>query len=42
MYLVNGLVRAHGGSVTIGDAAGGGARVELTWPAEDLRPGKAS
>jgi signal transduction histidine kinase len=39
MYLVNGLVRAHGGSVVIGDAAGGGARVELTWPAEDLRPG---
>jgi signal transduction histidine kinase len=35
MYLVNGLVRAHGGSVTIGDAEGGGARVELTWPAAD-------
>lgn len=40
MYLVNGLVRAHGGSVTIGDAAGGGARVELVWPAEDARPGR--
>jgi signal transduction histidine kinase len=39
LYLVNGLVQAHGGSVVIGDAAGGGARVELTWPAEDLRPG---
>lgn len=38
MYLVNGLVRAHGGSVTVGDAAGGGARVELTWPREDQRP----
>jgi signal transduction histidine kinase len=38
MYLVNGLVRAHGGTVEIGDAAGGGARIELTWPAEDMRP----
>ena len=35
MYLVNGLVRAHGGTVTIGDAAAGGARIELTWPAAD-------
>ena len=34
MYLVNGLVRAHGGSVVIGDAPGGGARVTLTWPRE--------
>jgi signal transduction histidine kinase len=42
MYLVNGLVRAHGGSVAIGDADGGGARVELTWPAADLRPGTSS
>jgi signal transduction histidine kinase len=40
MYLVNGLVRAHGGRVTIGDADGGGARVELVWPAADLRPGR--
>ena len=42
MYLVNGLVRAHGGSVAIGDADGGGARVELTWPAADLRPGMST
>ena len=28
MYIVHGLVAAHGGSVEIGDAAGGGARVE--------------
>ena len=42
MYLVNGLVRAHGGSVVIGDAPGGGARIELTWPAEDLRPRHSS
>jgi signal transduction histidine kinase len=41
MYLVNGLVRAHGGSVVIGDAEGGGARVELLWPAADLRPGRS-
>jgi len=40
MYLVNGLVRAHGGSVTIGDADSGGARIELVWPTADLRPGR--
>lgn len=33
MYLVNGLVRAHGGQVEIGDAPGGGARVSVLWPA---------
>jgi PAS domain S-box-containing protein len=33
LYLVNGLVRAHGGSVTIDDAPGGGARIITTWPA---------
>jgi signal transduction histidine kinase len=33
LYLVNGLVRAHGGTVTIGDAPGGGARITTTWPA---------
>lgn len=33
MYLVNGLVRAHGGQVEIGEAAGGGARVSVLWPA---------
>ena len=37
MYLVHGLVRAHGGSVTIGDAPGGGARVTLVWPEGDRR-----
>ena len=35
LYLVNGLVRSHGGTVTIADAPGGGARLVLTWPAED-------
>jgi signal transduction histidine kinase len=33
MYIVIGLTRAHGGSVTINDAPGGGARVQVTWPA---------
>ena len=32
MYLVHGLIKAQGGSVEIGDAASGGARIELTWP----------
>jgi signal transduction histidine kinase len=32
LYIVNGLVRAHGGSVTIDDRPGGGARVVVTWP----------
>ena len=32
LYLVNGLVRAHGGTVTIGEAPGGGARFVMTWP----------
>lgn len=33
MYLVNGLTRAHGGTISLGDAAGGGARVVVEWPA---------
>jgi signal transduction histidine kinase len=33
MYLVNGLTRAHGGSITLGDADDGGARVVVEWPA---------
>ncbi|GAW49532.1 MULTISPECIES: ATP-binding protein [unclassified Nocardioides] len=32
LYLVNGLVKAHGGSVTIGDADGGGARIVIALP----------
>ncbi len=32
LYIVNGLVRAHGGRVTITDAPGGGARVTTMWP----------
>ncbi|MDN4175460.1 ATP-binding protein [Nocardioides sp. SOB77] len=37
LYIVHGLVRAHGGTVTIGDAPGGGARLVTTWPSEDRR-----
>jgi signal transduction histidine kinase len=32
MYIVGGLVRAHGGDVEIGTSAGGGARITTTWP----------
>jgi len=38
MYIVNGLVRAHGGTVEISESPSGGARIALTWPAEDRRP----
>jgi signal transduction histidine kinase len=38
MYLVNGLVKAHGGTVTIDDAPQGGARIITTWPAFDAEP----
>ncbi|MEQ6902748.1 PAS domain-containing sensor histidine kinase [Nocardioides sp. YIM 152588] len=35
LYIVNGLVRAHGGEVLIGDAPGGGAEVRLVLPLAD-------
>lgn len=38
LYIVNGLVRAHGGALTILDAPGGGARIVVDWPAADPRP----
>ena len=38
LYLVNGLVRAHGGTVTIDDSPSGGARIRMTWPAFDTEP----
>ena len=41
LYLVNGLTRAHGGSITLDDAEAGGARVVVEWPAAEvhgLRP----
>jgi len=33
LYLVNGLVKAHGGTVTIDDSPLGGAAIVTTWPA---------
>ena len=33
MYIIHGLVRAHGGTVEIDDAPGGGARIIILWPA---------
>jgi signal transduction histidine kinase len=33
LYLVRGLVTAHGGQITLGDAEGGGARIVVDWPA---------
>ena len=38
LYLVNGLVRAHGGTVTIDDSPAGGARIVMTWPAFGTDP----
>ncbi len=38
MYIIHGLVTAHGGSVEISDSPAGGARVTILWPAEDRRP----
>ena len=33
LYLVNGLTKVHGGTVTIDDVPGGGARIQVVWPA---------
>jgi len=33
LFIVSGITRAHGGSVSVSDAASGGARLELDWPA---------
>ncbi len=32
LYIVQGLVKAHGGVVTVDDRPGGGARIVTTWP----------
>jgi signal transduction histidine kinase len=37
MYIVHGLVTAHGGSVEIDDSPAGGARVSIRWPELDRR-----
>jgi signal transduction histidine kinase len=38
MYIIHGLVKAHGGSVEIDDSPAGGARVSILWPELDSRP----
>jgi signal transduction histidine kinase len=38
MYIIHGLVTAHGGSVEITDSPAGGARVTILWPEQDNRP----
>jgi signal transduction histidine kinase len=35
MYIIHGLTRAHGGTVEIADAPGGGARITIMWPAAE-------
>ncbi|MGI9156180.1 MAG: sensor histidine kinase, partial [Marmoricola sp.] len=37
MYIVNGLVTVHGGTLEIGSAPGGGARITVLWPTTDPR-----
>lgn len=37
MYIVNGLVTVHGGTLEIGTAPGGGARITVLWPSTDPR-----
>jgi signal transduction histidine kinase len=32
LYIVGGLTKVHGGTVSIGDAPGGGARISVAWP----------
>ena len=39
LYIVGGLTKAHGGTVAIEDAPGGGARIVVTWPS--AFPGEA-
>ena len=34
MYMVNGLVRIHGGEVQIADSDTGGARLDIRWPSD--------
>ncbi|QNN52595.1 ATP-binding protein [Nocardioides mesophilus] len=36
MYIIHGLVTAHGGSVEIDDAPGGGARLAIRWPVAEV------
>jgi signal transduction histidine kinase len=38
MYIVHGLVTAHGGTIHIDDAPSGGARITIMWPAHTDSP----
>jgi signal transduction histidine kinase len=38
MYIIHGLVDAHGGTVEISESPAGGARISVLWPQEDGRP----
>ena len=38
MYIIHGLVQAHGGSVEIDDSPAGGARVSILWPERGQPP----
>jgi len=42
MYIIHGLVSAHGGSVEIADSPAGGARVSILWPEDDRRRASSS
>ena len=37
MYIIHGLVHAHGGSIEIDDSPSGGARISILWPEADRR-----
>ena len=32
LYIVGGLTKVHGGTVSIGDSPAGGARIQIAWP----------
>lgn len=42
LYIVNGLVRAHGGRLSIGHSPSGGARITVIWPERDLRDARTA
>jgi signal transduction histidine kinase len=39
MYIVHGLLDAHGGAIRIDDAPTGGARITVMWPSAEIDPG---
>jgi signal transduction histidine kinase len=38
LYIVHGLVKAHGGTIVVDDRPGGGARIVTTWPVAPVPP----